>query len=224
MKMAIPKVLLLRASDESVPLTWNPGVSFEPIVCPVDPGHQRGGRRVGPLNVDYPGASLKHDIVRTWYSEYLISDRLARSLHRWGATGYKTNPVVITSRQSKPRQDYRELVVTGWGGVARPEAGVRLLESCPACGQLYYSGVQSWHDLIDWSAWDGSDLFMVWPLPRYILVVERVATLLSESGFGGFKMVPFDEMEPQEGLAPGRVTYWLTEEKALALGVSPEIL
>ncbi len=214
---------LLRSPEDSLRLTWSHGIAFEPIICHLEEGHQRGGRRTGPLSAEYPGKVPEASVLWSWYSECVIPASLSKALARWGPTGCETRPAIITANGRVRRHDFEELIVTGWGGLARPESGVRLVESCEGCGYLKYTGVVRWRRLFDRSQWDGSDFFMVWPLPRFIFVTHRVAKLLRESGFGGFRLASLGEMEPQEGLAPGRVTDWLSKEKARKVGVSADI-
>src|SRR5207244_4348579 len=90
---------------------------------------------------------------------------------------------------------FRELVVTGWGGVAPKSSGVRLIESCSNCGLLTYSRVLEWTNLFDERQWDGSEIFIIWPLPRYIMVTNRVASLINSNRLTGVKCVPLSQIK-----------------------------
>lgn len=98
----------------------------------------------------------------------------------------------------------------GWGGIAGESAGVRLAEECPSCGFLEHSGVTDWSKVLDLDQWDRSDLFIVWPLPRYIMASEKAASVLEGSNLSGIRLTRLAEMRPIEGsLTPGRVSSWL---------------
>ena len=47
-------------------------IHTETVVCPINPGHQRGGKRLGSLSVVLP---QKHetDFIWTWHNDCLIS-------------------------------------------------------------------------------------------------------------------------------------------------------
>lgn len=119
---------------------------------------------------------------------------------------------------------FRELVVTGWGRLASHASAVRLVESCPACGLLVYSGVERWEELFDGREWDGSDLFMIWPLPRFIIATRRAASLIEMAKFSGVHVMPRAKMtSASEGLGPGRVSYWLDEHRLNKLAIDSSI-
>jgi hypothetical protein len=54
--------------------------------------------------------------------------------------------------------------------MANPESGIRFNEvsSSPEYGFLRYTDLRDAEKLIDVTQWDGSDFFMVWPLPRFV--------------------------------------------------------
>jgi hypothetical protein len=195
--------------------------------CPLYPDeHQRSVRGFGELSVELPERALADDISWTWESDCLVSRSFAFLLRSSNITGFDTRPVEITIGGIAIEHQTEQLVVVGWGGIAKPESGVRLdeSESCSACGHLVYSGVQHWRHLIDVRHWDGSDIFMVWPLPTFILVTDRVAKLLKDNKTRELTLTPLDAMEPQEGdLSPGRVGYWLPSDKIRSMAIPNDI-
>jgi hypothetical protein len=78
--------------------------------------------------------------------------------------------------------------------------------------------------LIDDSQWDGSDFFMVWPLPLFHFVSERAARVMLEHDLTGGVLLEMDEIRPLDGLSPGRLSYWMPFERARALGESLQIV
>ncbi len=198
---------------------WAKGeVGFESRVCPVDPDH-RGGKRARDLSVVLTSTRV-HDFVWTWYSECLVQDHVLEIFRGAGLTGYEIKPVKARFRHplADPPPRLWELVVTGWGGHAPPESGIRLERSCPGCAYRHYSGCTDLTRLIDASAWDGSDFFMVWPLPKFIFVTDRVAQTIRTHNLRGSRLVPLGDLDCGDGFTPGGLRYYVPEERARQLG------
>ena len=216
------------------------GRSFESVSCPADPGHRRGGRRVGRLDVFLTSRRIG-DFVWTWYSDCLIRDSSLSLLRDEGLTGFDVRPVQAHMKTRARRPDpcdenpglkerdaveveipkLWELVVTGWGGMARPESGVHLVQECSECGLLTYTTYKDPALLVDERQWDGSDFFMVWPLPMYILVTQRVVNVIRSHRLTGATLVPIGKLMPSRPdgtLSPGRLSYWMPEPRARQLG------
>jgi hypothetical protein len=164
------------------------------------------------------------DFVWTWYSECLMQDRTLELLRKHQFTGFETKPVI--ARFEKGAEDpprLWELVVTGWAGMAKPESGIHLdkAKSCAGCDHLTYTGLLDAAQLIDEGKWDGSDFFMVWPLPRFIFVTERVVRVIRENHLRGVCVESVSEMKQNKlvsGYTPGRLSYWMPEMRARELG------
>lgn len=193
---------------------------LEGIFCPANPGHQRGGKRLVDLSVVLPGKHMQ-DFVWTWYSECLVQDRVLHSFGEQGFTGFEVKPVKVRFKKKTdhPPPKLWELVVTGWGGVAPPASGIKMTYRCKACGYTRYSGLSHPEKLIDEKQWDGSDFFIVWPLPRYIFVTDRVAQAIMKKGFTGVHFIASGDLPPTDGYTPGRLSYFMPEERAHQLGV-----
>jgi len=204
---------------------WDDSVDIEQIICPLEDGRMRGGKRLGDLTVML-NAKKVGDIVWTWYSECLIQDRVLALFRQEGFTGFEVKPVTVKTKKgiNIPPATLWEVVVTGWGGMASPESGIKLIKHCSGCGHLEYSGFDDPSKIIDPSLWDGSDFFMVWPLPKFIFVTERVMNFIKKEKLTGCRLVsveklPVDKLLVSEvGLSPGRLSYWMPEERARTLG------
>ena len=202
---------------------WSPNeVSLDEVSCPLDPGHQRAGKRTSPLSVILNSNSNRHaNILWTWQGECLVTNRVAELLRSKGLSGYALNPVKARYRDAQQiAPALNELVVKGWGGIAPMESGIRQLKSCSACGLLEYSCFTDGDRLIPVNDWDGSDFFMVWPLPRYIFVTDRVAEAIRERSFSDMRLQrPADLQCPANStLSPGRLSYWMPKDDAARLG------
>jgi hypothetical protein len=196
---------LLEPPPAQPPAELAPDNDSEMITCPAHDGHRRGGRRLGDLSVilDPRGAD---DVTWTWMNDILVSQDVLDLFEKHRVTGFEAGRVRISYPKNikAPAPTLFELVVTGWGGFAAPAAGVSLVKSCPACGHKVYAIAEP-SRLIDAAAWDGSDLFIVWPLPRYRFVSDRLASILRQERVSGIKIVPAAEIDMRRGtrVSPG---------------------
>jgi hypothetical protein len=199
---------------------WDKGMHLEQVICPDNPGHMRGGRRIGDLRVVLTGeGGAVADIVWTWSHSCLVQDRVLGLFRKAGLTGFEPRPVTARfkhSRAEKPPTLW-ELVVTGWAGMAPPESGVRLIEHCPTCKHCVYSGISDPLRFVNEEAWDGSDFFIVWPYPNCRFVTPRVKKLIEDEGLTGAVFVPLMSIKA-DGFSPGRLSYWMPEARARELG------
>lgn len=199
---------------------WDDSVKTEQITCPLEDGHMRGGKRIGNLTVVLNPKKVG-DFVWTWYSDCLIQDHVLKLFRQEGFTGFEVKPVTVKTKKGiiNPPLTLWEVVLTGWGGMASPESGIKLIKHCSACGILKYSGFNNPSKIIDPSLWDGSDFFMVWPLPKFIFVTERVVSFIKKENLTGYQLIPVDKLPfPKLGLGPGRLSHLMPEERARVLG------
>jgi len=194
----------------------------EQIICPANPGHRRGGKRLTDLSITLPGNSTE-DFVWTWYSECLLTDRVLELFKAEGFTGFEVKSVKAKYKKAKitpPR--LWELVRTGWGGMASPESGIKLAWSCQSCGMLRYSPCLHPDKLIDESQWDGSDFFMVWPLSWCIFITDRVAEIIRNQHLSGVVIKPPSELARDfsdgEEFGGGRLSWRMPEARAREIG------
>jgi hypothetical protein len=196
-------------------------LNWENIVCPIDEGHQRGGYRSSGLIVDVE--QINADAIWTWESNCIVSDRVRSLLEQNQLTGLEFRPAIVRTKSDPDGMRARrwELRAIGWGGIAPASSGIHLTGSCAACGYLRYSCFDRPELIIQPEQWDGSDFFFVWPLPKYIFVSERARQVLSTAEVTGLAFVPPIELRCQSGgLGPGRLHYWLPEQRAHELGDS----
>jgi len=200
---------------------WDDGMDLEQILCPVNPGHQRGGKRTTDLKIVLLGSHVE-DFV--WTNECVIQDRVLQLFRENGVTGFEAKPVKARfARSSEAPSVLWELVVTGWAGVASPESGIMLdkEKSCPVCGCLHYTSSTDYSKLINLEQWDMSDIFMVWPLPRYIFITDRVRKLIESEGLTGCSFIAPKDLPHSRygsGFSPGRLSYYMPESRASELG------
>jgi len=198
---------------------WDENMRCETVTCPINEGHQRAGKRLANLSIVLPGRAVQ-DFVWTWYRECLVQEHVLELFRRAGLTGYEVKPVRARFKRATESTPPRlwELVVTGWGGLAPPESGIRLVKKCEGCGHTVYSGCDNPDRLIDVAQWDGSDFFIVWPLPKFIFVTDRVAQLIREKRLRGVTLKEPRSLDLSGFFSPGLLSYWMPEPRARQLG------
>ena len=188
--------------------------------CPLTSDHLDGSRRVSELIL-----TVKHnrrdEMIIWWLSGCVVHERLLAQFEQQGFTGFRVRQATVRFRDGTMSREYRELIVTGWAGIARTESGVRVVESCSACHYKRYSGFTDVEQLIDWEQWTGEDFFMVWPLPLFILVTERVASWLLSHKVKSLTLAGLHDLDPGVvgfGFTVGRLSDFLPEDLALRYG------
>jgi hypothetical protein len=154
--------------------------------CPVYPERHRGNRRTSELFVEVMHNRRNESLIFT-FTDVLIHSRLADQLTQRGMNGFRTKPASVRFRDGTVSREYCEFLVTGWGGVANPESGVRLIQECPACLVREFSLIEDIDRLIDWGQWSGDDFFFVYPIP-HILITQRAANVLTDLKAKSFKL------------------------------------
>jgi hypothetical protein len=200
---------------------------YERVECSADPSHIFSEQKIGELWVELPSRTLS-DFEWTWNSDIFVTPHAVDVLQKNNVTGFETRPLgkaVYKKRSRGEPPPLFELAVTGWGGMAARTAGVELVEFCPACRHRDYTIAEP-SQLIDPSAWDGSDLFMVWPLPRYRFASNRLAEIIRSHPISGVRLIPANEIPMKRGtnLGPGSLKTWMPEERALEIGKRFDVL
>jgi hypothetical protein len=129
-------------------------------------------------------------LIWTWppWPFAIIHDRLVENLRSEGFTGHALRPATVRFRDGALSDEYKRLLVTGWGGMARPESGIRLKHACPGCLYKSYTELSDASELIDRSQWTGEDLFVVWPMPYFVFITSRLAEFLIASRTKSFSL------------------------------------
>jgi hypothetical protein len=189
--------------------------------CPISSEHSDGSRRTAPLSVTLKHNRREEMMIWCWVEGQVIHKQLVTEFERHGFTGYRTRQAEVRFKDGLVSTDYQELVVTGWAGVASPESGIQVKKSCPACCWKQYTGIANYETLIDWTRWTGEDFFIVWPLPKFVLITERVAMYFLESGIKSFSLKTLDDFDRPvgaSGFTVGRLSDFLPEDLAIKYG------
>lgn len=191
---------------------------YEPIICPAVPGHRSSRRLPGPVTIDLD-ESDSAECLWTMLGDCLMGAHVIEELRSNGCERFEEG-LVKASGQSQIGTVYRQFRATGWGGVAPPESGVALQYRCEFCGHLRYSPLTHPERLFDRTQWDGSDIFMIWPLPMFIFVSPRAAKILQDLEVLGVDVIPITALRVGDsGFSPGRLSSWLPQRRADELGL-----
>ncbi|MCC7047624.1 MAG: hypothetical protein IT562_13005 [Alphaproteobacteria bacterium] len=161
------------------------------------------------------------DFLWTWGSELVIGPRVRSFMAEHRFTGYEL--IDVHARFRKPSYGVPpplwEIKVLGWGGMASLASGLALTDSCTSCGLLEYR-VDDSSRLIDPDRWDGSDLFMVWPLPLFIFLSDHAAKSIRQAKFTGIRIEPAEELDLSDDptFTPGRLSDHMPAVRARELG------
>jgi hypothetical protein len=202
-------------------------MKYEPTTCSENPGHRSARQTFGDLWVELPSREFT-DFEWTWTHDILVSPHVIEILKENDVTGFETRPLrkaTYAQRSQREPPPLLELAVTGWGG-AGASAGVEVIDFCPVCRRREYRIAEP-SRLIDPSAWDGSDFFIVWPFPRFRYVSDRLARIIRRNRLSGVKLIPAAEPSAQPrsgGASPGTLDMWMPEDRAREIGEKFDVL
>lgn len=189
---------------------------LETTLCPRNPKHAAKSRWPRPLKV-IGAVNAMTDFEWTVYGDVLVSNEIANAIRQAGLSGVEFQSVeLFTTTETPIGRDAFEMRVEGWGGIARPDSGVRVVEQCPFCNRRVFSEYTSPEKLFDIECWDGSDFFVIWPLPRYIMVTGSVRSHILREDYSGVIVRPLKHLpKGMPGtLTPGSVKDWFEGERA----------
>src|SRR5437867_3898871 len=103
----------------------------EIIRCPN--GHLARYRRVNDLIIKVKHNNQGERMIWSWTGECVVQEELLSEFRCNDLTGYRARSATVVFADGTPVRNYRELIVTGWAGVASPESGIRVIKRCPKC-------------------------------------------------------------------------------------------
>ncbi|MEN6357289.1 MAG: hypothetical protein ABFD83_09420 [Armatimonadota bacterium] len=173
--------------------------------------------RVSELRVILQTSSIP-DIIWT-LTDCLVRNQILNEMREQGFTGFETRRAIVrwdpsatisnvdgghklpelSSDDDTPM--FWEMLITGWGGMAKEESGIKRLAETNV-----WEGFPDWSRAVDWSLWDGSDFFIVWPFAFTLLVTGRVAEFITTHNLTGVHLTTPDEYTRKYVLhKPGRI-------------------
>jgi hypothetical protein len=194
--------------QESV--TYHSSSKLKTVLCDFNPSHAARELWVKPLSIVLNRPPL--DFEFSVYGDILVSEAVRNEFINHSISGVEWREVTVFNTSDIERSDCSvwEMVIVGWGGVASPESGIVEIERCEACGRSVFSGYKLPRRILNLVDWDGTDVFAIWPLPRYVLCVGSVACFLEERSFSGIQVRSLDHLpEVVAGtLSPGNPVDW----------------
>lgn len=192
-------------------LEWAPGADYETLsVCKANPDHRQSRAR-RPLKVVAPLAPTT-DFLWTVYKECLVTEKVRDTLLRCNLAGLDFRPVIAFATSGfETHVELYELFPLGWGGMVHRDSQISLSERCPSCGRTVYSTVGEGRIVFDVDAWDGSDLFRVWPLPVFKCISPSFSEVVERQQWTGCRFLAFEGLKPNLSgkISPGVVTSWV---------------
>jgi hypothetical protein len=198
-------------------LVYESGMRIETRLCPLNAGqpsqHAMRQRWVRPLKVVGPVRRMS-DFEWSVYGDILLEQDIIKKLRMAGFSGVEFHPAQLHTTTETPigRQLF-ELRVTGWGGIAHPNSGIQIREKCSFCGRSVYSGHINAANLFDIDKWDGSDFFLIWPMPRYVFITSEVANFILKQGWSGVRIRELHKFPKSiaDSYSPGHVEDWFDD-------------
>jgi hypothetical protein len=175
---------------------------WEGIVCPMDPGHQRAGRRLTDLFVDILSWNVV-DFSRTMLSDVVITDHALDVLRSAELTGFSVKPIRVSTVPAGVKGSdiprLWEFVPTGTAGAAHKDSGIVELRRCDGCGLVQYSAYKN-GILVDQETYDGSDFFTVIEYPKYILASPRAKSVIETNRLSNVGFVESSKLRWHKGV------------------------
>ncbi len=201
-------------------LTYTSSMRMETTLCPLNAGrpsqHAMRQRWIRPLQV-VGSVQRMSDFEWSVYNDIFVEEDIARKLLSEGFSGFEFRPAeLFTTTETPIGRPLFELRVTGWGGMAHPSSGIRIKEKCPRCGRTVYTNWTKAENLFDVDRWDGTDFFLIWPMPKYVFITDEVAKFISREGFTGLTVRALRDFPGSiaGGYSPGHIEDWYEEEQA----------
>jgi hypothetical protein len=200
-------------------LVYTGAMRMETALCPLNAGlpsqHATRQRWTNPIKAIGPIHRMT-DIEWTVYHDLLIERDIVEKLQAAQFSGIEFRPAELyTTTETPIGREVFHLKVTGWGGMASPESGIHVIKECPQCKRRVFSGFTDPEKLFTGDAWDGSDFFIIWPMPKFIFVTDRVADWIIKSEYSGVRVKPLEKF--QKSLAntytPGHLHDWFDDAK-----------
>lgn len=187
-------------SNEHSLIETSKGNDWQSVHCPEYPGHQRPGKRITPLHVEFKNKKVV-DFSRTMLSDIVVTNRVIEIFQDYQVCCFEKKDIFVKKNRftSKNIIQLFELVVTGNGGDAHPDSEIILKKYCSACGLERYSAFEKGIK-IDTNKWDGSDLFTIKGYPKYFFVSEKLKAIIEKEKLTNITFIESTQLKWPEGV------------------------
>lgn len=173
--------------------------------CFFDSTHSTETKWLRPLKVKGPVRPYT-DFEWTVFGNLIINEQVRKEWDKTHFSGFRFQEVEFFTTSETPfGRDAVEFQVTGWGGRAGKESGIEVLEECPGCKRRIFSGYEEPAKLFNIDEWDGSDIFIIWPMPSYIFVTKDVRNWARDKNFTGVQFIPISDLPPSDTFTPNPI-------------------
>lgn len=196
-------------------LRYSRAMRLDTELCRRRPEHAIRSRWIRPLKLTGLIEPMT-DFEWTVYGDVIVSSDVAESLRKAKFSGVEFLPTEFyTSTETPFGRESAELRVNGWGGGAPAESGIHEIERCPYCERSVFSDYTHPEKLFNIEGWDGSDFFLIWPLPRYVMVTARVRDFILDSKYTGVCLKKLGDLPrgPTGTLTPGNLRDWFDKDR-----------
>lgn len=190
------KFYQLAKNNKYSSLEYASTVDWRTIICPKNPGHQRMGDRIGPIEAKLTGA-VSRVFFWTIFSELIVAENFIELIRHEKLTGTETDLAYFQKNLSDIQ--FFELKVVGRAFAKN----IRLINKCPHCGVEYYNEINQKEGsylkyerlIVDSKTWDGSDFFKVVGAGNTIIITEKVRDLIVKNRYKGCVITDLENFE-----------------------------
>jgi hypothetical protein len=183
-------------------------MTLESTNCSFDSTHSVSSLWRRPLKVIGPVRPYT-DFEWTVFGDVIISKEICKKLCKAQFSGFCFQSVKFYSTSETPfGRDSVELKVIAWGGHARKESGIELIDECPGCKRRVYSGYEAPAETFDVDEWDGSDAFRIWPVSGHIFITRELRDWAADEQFTGVRFIPLSELPLLDTFTPNPIETW----------------
>ena len=173
-----------------------------PETCTLDPEHNRAKRNwdISAFS-EAPPPNKKLVLADALYSAnhgcFLLKRYVVAAMAEAGLTGWLSTPASIRLRDGRVIDEYHEMRVAGFAGIAPPASGCKIAWRCSACGHREYAPGFRRDRAAASIAVPDRDFWVIWPNSRMIYCSKRARDMLERFDTNIFKFVdPSQETEP----------------------------
>jgi hypothetical protein len=181
---------------------WTDSKYWEWSECPVCKRQIMGKKKTEGFVIEWHRSSRIGDFSWVPGGEIIVSQRVKAIFEEHNVTGCKYGPVEMIDPEDPEdpivvKLPYEgpplyELIITGSGGNAAEESGIKIEEKCDHCGSASYLPFDRRIDvlIIDPANWDGSDVFKIIEMGNCTFITEKVKSLIEAHKFTNVECIP----------------------------------
>ena len=184
---------------------WGDSKYWEWSECPVCKRDLRGKKKTEGFVIEWHTSSRIGDFSWVPGGEIIISQRVKDVFEEHNVTGCRYCPVeMINPEDSEDRIVVKlpyecpplyDMIITGSGGNAAEESGIKIDEKCDYCGSVSYLDWEIEYLVIDLNNGDGSDIFKCIETGNCTFAIEKVKDLIEANKFTNIKCIPIKVKE-----------------------------